>query len=227
MAENPYIILDFETGGFNASKNAVTQIGMLCIDGETLQEVGRYESYIKPYNYQYDKAALDFTGLSLDFLENKGKELKEVAREVFELIKEWHQKTSKTYTKKPILVGHNLKFDVPFMQQIAKETKNDLSKLLEGQLDFYGNFYPGYIDTMYLAKLSHGNDISFPSYTLGNCCSKMGVELVNAHNAINDVIGTKELLISYVNRLRNINTGEGVQEKIRVRDKFHFKISNK
>ena len=44
MAErvNPFIILDYETGGLIAAKNAITEIAMIGVSGETLQEVGRY-----------------------------------------------------------------------------------------------------------------------------------------------------------------------------------------
>lgn len=224
MAENPYIVLDFETGGLNGAKHAITQIGMLCIDGVTLQEVGRYESYITPYHFEYDQKALDYTGTTVQLLNLKGKPLQQVGEEVFNLVKEWHKKTSNTHTKKPILIGHNIKFDISFLQQLFHLCKKDLSSCFEGQKDFHGNFYPGYIDTMYLSKLALGDDPEFTSYQLGKCCEKMEVSLVDAHNALGDVIGTKELSIKFVNRLRNDSTNVQGFKKIRQRDHFHFQI---
>lgn len=224
--ENPYIILDFETGGLDSKKNAITQLGMYCVDGATLQEIGRYQTYVSPYLYQYDQKALDYTGITMQLLNLKGESIKEVAKTVFTLIKEWHVKANGgTHTKKPVIIGHNIKFDIGFLQQLAKEGGYQLNTYLDGQVDFYGNYQPAYLDTMYISKLAHAADKNFTSYTLGKCCEKMGVELIDAHNAMGDVIGTKELLIKYVNRLRaddsrNTNT----TGRIRLRENFHFKI---
>lgn len=222
---NPYIIFDFETGGLKGQKNAATEIAMLCIDGNTLMEVGRYESYIKPYlGYDYDQKALDFTGITLDLLENKGKPLQQVVKEMMVCIKEWHNKTSATHTKKPILIGHNPKFDVVFLQQIFKEAKEDMRTYFDGDEDFYGKYQPSLIDTIQLSKLAYGNDETMTSYNLTACVTKVGQSLPDAHKAINDVIATKELLIEYVNRLRS-NVGGVAGEKIRFRNSFRFKIT--
>lgn len=221
---NPYIVIDFETGGLKGSKHAATEIACLCITGDTLQEIGRYESYIKPYLYEYDQKALDFTGITFDKLNNLGKPLEQVVKEVASLFKEWRDKTSNTHTKKPILVGHNPKFDIPFLQQIFKEGKEDLSRLLEGDDDFHGHFYPTYIDTIHLSKLTWGADETMTSFKLTNCIEKSGLSINDAHKAINDVEATKELLIKFVNRLRS-NSGDGeAGSKIRMRDHFHFQF---
>lgn len=222
---NPYIVLDFETGGLEGSKNPVTEIAMLCVSGVDLMEIGRYSSYYKPYiGYEYDKKALEYTNITLDKLENEGKEMKVVMEEVTTLIKEWHSKTSNTHTKKPILVGHNIQFDISFLQQCFKESKLDISKYLDGKLDFHGKYYPNYIDTMTLSKLAFGGDESFTSFKLGNCIQKAGQSLVDAHKAINDVIGTKELLIHFVNKLRSSGGVMKNEEKISFREKFRLQF---
>ena len=223
---NPYIVLDFETGGLDGSKNPITEIGMLCIDGKDLMEIGRFDSYIKPYiGYEYDKKALEFTGTTLEKLDREGRDLKEVMIEVANLMKEWHNKTSNTHTKKPILVGHNIQFDISFLQQCFKEAKLDISKYLDGKMDFHGKYYPHFIDTMTLSKLTFGGDDNFTSFKLGNCIQGAGQTLVDAHKAINDVVATKELLIYFVNKLRSdsVSVGEG-SGKIRFREKFQLQI---
>lgn len=220
---NPFIILDFETGGLKGSLNAITEIAMLCVDGESLMEVGRYESYVTPYiGYEYDEKALTCTGLTLEKLLQQGKPLKQVGDEVISVMKEWYEKTTNNFRKKPILVGHNIKFDISFLQQLFKETKNDIGKYLEGDLDFFGHYLPTYLDTIHLGKLSWGNQKDFSSYTLTNCIQKANLDLIDSHKAMNDVIGTKELLIWYVNKLRS-QEEILTKDKVRVRESFQFK----
>jgi DNA polymerase III alpha subunit (gram-positive type) len=221
---NPYIIFDFETGGLSGKKNAATEIAMLCIDGETLEEVGRYESYIKPYiGYDYDQKALDFTGNSMDKLHKQGKDLKVVVDEMVIKVKEWHKATTSTHTKKPILVGHNShKFDRVFLQQIFKETKNDL-KIFEGDEDFYGNWQPAILDTLWLSRACFAKT-ELTSFTLTNTIQKAGLEIVDAHKAINDVIATKDFLIYCLTHLRAELTSMGNVEQVRIRDKFRLQF---
>lgn len=221
---NPFIVIDFETGGLQGNKNPITEVAMLCVDGHTMEEIGRYDSYVKPYlGYEYDPKALDYTNLTLEKLTKEGKDLEVVVREIVEKVKEWHQKTTNTHTKKPILVGHNVQFDISFLQQIFKETKNDLSKYFNGKLDFFGKFYPDYQDTQTLAKFAYGWDDNFNSFKLGNCIQRAGQTLTDAHKAINDVIGTKELLIHFVNKLREEGDIKG-SNKVRFREKFRFQF---
>lgn len=223
---NPYIILDFETGGVKGGKeNAITEVAMLCVDGGTFMEVGRYESYVQPYiGYEYEDKALEYTGITMDLLRAEGKPLLQVGNEMCELIKKWHSETSNTHTKKPVVVGHNIQFDISFLQQVMKESKNDISKYFDGKLDFYGKYYPDYLDTKRLAMLAFSNDDNFTSFKLGNCIQKVGLNLTDAHKAINDVIATKEMLIKFVNRLRNETGKEGGEDNIRLRQNYVFQL---
>ena len=225
---NPYIILDFETGGLKCKVNAVTEVGMICVDGGTFKEIGRYESYIKPYIAEYDQSALDFTGITIDRLESQGKPLKEVVTEMATFFKEMKTITSNSHTKKPILVGHNFGFDLGFLQSIFKEIKMDYSTLLDGTEDFFGNYRPNYIDTIVLSKLTWGQTEE-RKYNLTACVETSGGTLNDGHKAINDVIATKELLIYFVNKLRSQGGGgvfnpndNGNAELIRVRNDFKF-----
>lgn len=227
---NPYIIIDFETGGLDCTKCAVTEVGMICVDGETFKEIGRYESYISPYIAEYNQQALDFTGITMDLLNQKGKSLKEVVTEMATFFKEMKELTSNSHTKKPILVGHNIGFDLGFLQSIFKEAKMDMSTLLDGTKDYYNNYRPLFIDTIVMSKLAWGNDEMMSNYKLGTCVEKSGGSLNDGHKAINDVIATKELLITFVNKLRSQSSGGGVfnlntpnmKDLVRVRNDFKF-----
>lgn len=222
---HPYIIFDFETGGLDGNIHAATEIAMLCIDGESLQEVGRYESYIKPYVYEYTDGAMEFTGLTLEFLQAKGKDLKVVVKEIEEWVTEMKALTAGTsYRKKPVVVGHNVLFDICFLEQIFKEAKLDITKSFAHSKGWGGKIELQYIDTITMARLTWGNDSMMEKFNLGACVEKAGLEIADAHKAINDVIATKELLVYSVNRLRNDSGVETNTEKIRVRDELHFQF---
>lgn len=225
MATNPFIIFDFETGGLDPNKNAVTEIAMLCVDGVKLQEVGRYESYIKPYLMEYEDNALKYTGLTLELLERKGKELSVVVEELTKAIDEWREKTDTTsHTKKPILVGHNVLFDIGFMQAIMKATGYDYTRYFStSDKNFGTKRHIHYIDTVVISRMTWAADPTMTSFNLTSCVNKAGLELVDAHKAMNDVVATKELFVNFVNRLRNDN-GEDINNKVRVRDEFTFQF---
>lgn len=223
MKNNPYAVLDFETGGFDYKKQAVTEIAMKILDGETLQEIGRYEAYVKPYGYEYEQEALDFTGITLEKLEKEGKELAIVVKELCQFIDECREKdgTKSSHNKKPILVGQNIQFDKGFLHQIFHETKTDLKKYLSGDVDFYGHFHPESIDSIHLAKLTFANDDTVSSYKLTLICIKLGLDIIDAHKAMNDVDATSNVLSHLTSRLRSGEVGSNT-EKIRLRNHFHF-----
>jgi len=226
---NLIIILDFETGGLTPTKNPITEIAALAIHPTTLEEVGRYQSYVKPTSYPkfpldtepvYEKAALDSTGLSLQKLESEGQDLKVVVKEFTDSIAEWRKATGTTsYTKKPIFVCHNLKFDRGFLQQIFKLTKSDLSKLFEGEVDFYGNFMPQGVCSIQLSKFAW--EESQESYTLTSFLSRLGVSF-EAHRAMSDVLATKQLLITHIQKLRSDGLSSSPKEGEKKKLFFQF-----
>lgn len=220
---NPYTVLDFETGGYDCRKHAITEVAMIIMSGDTLQELGRYESYVKPYGYEYDQEALDFTGITLEKLDREGKELSVVVKEMCEVINAAREKdgTKSSHRKKPYLTGQNVKFDAGFLQQIYKETKTDIKSYFDGEPDFYGNFQPNTLDTIHLAKLTFGNDDMVTSYKLSLICDKLGLTVTDAHKAMNDVDATKDVVSHLTSRLRSGEAGSN-SDKIRVRNNFHF-----
>lgn len=222
-ANNPIIVADFETGGLDCRKHAITEVALVCLSGDTLQEIGRYESYVKPYGMEYDQEALDYTGITLEKLEAEGKPLDIVMHEMTDKIDHWREKdgTKSNHRKKPIVTGQNILFDIGFFQQIFKLTKRDISKYFDCEKDYFGNYTMNFLDTLNFAKLIWGNDETMTSYKLGLICAKLGIEIVDAHKAINDVEGTANVLAIIVSRLRSGEIGNN-QSKIRLRNHFQF-----
>jgi len=243
------ICLDFETGGLDAVKNPVTQVAMQAVRLDTMEVRDRYVDYVYPYckkeiggnkrkvlktRYElerdhegklmeYEQVALDYSGVTMEMLYEKGVELAQVGRNVLDFIV--RNTLSKGHQGKPFLIGQNIPFDVGFLMQVMGYTDltKEFEKVLLGTKDFYGNFQPHYVDTITLAKLAFGGDSSVTSYKLELLCERLGIELSDAHDAEADVTATLNVGRVFVSRLRS---GHGMdialdrQEKSRV----HFKI---
>lgn len=201
-----YVICDFETGGTDMKRCALTEIALLAIDGATLQEIDRYEAIIKPYklkgkDVEYDDAAIKVTGLSPDICERDGKDMLNVVTDVHDFLTKVNLFNSKTGYK-PVYVAHNAQFELKCWQQMEAMGLN-ISKLFAGDEDFHGNFIPHFIDTMDLAKLTWNANIRQTSYKLGEVLAKAGIPIYDAHRAMNDVKPTTEFLQMIANMLRN------------------------
>src|SRR5690554_1161596 len=203
-----YIVYDLETGGFDCKRVAITEIALIAIDGFTLEETERYTTFIKPYSVteisedgvktekklEYDSQALQVTGITMDMIMS-GKESKDVVREVSDFMKR-HGTGAR---KKPILCGHNIiDFDNPFLQVLFKSQKKELEKFINPK---------HYIDTMWWSRMKTPKDKDqYGTHKLSDACSRQGIELVDAHRAMNDTAANSRLVVSYLKSLR----GEGV-----------------
>lgn len=148
----------------------------------------------------HDWGALDYTNTTLEKVAD-GMDAKDLVNRLCEEFS--HANTGGTYTSKPILLGHNICFDVGFLQRLFALYKKDLSKYLDGKTDAYGNFQPAYVDTLNLSRARWYDDPTMPNYQLGTCCERAGVELVDAHEAMADVNATVELYSSLIRGMRN------------------------
>lgn len=139
------IVLDFETGGLDCRKHAITQIAMQAVRIDTWEVIGKYQSYVKPYsklneakkkgkltpknktieiqfdeggstNMEYTEKALEYSHISLDNLKKNGQDIMTVARESLDFIKD--HTLSSGHQGKPVIVGQNIPFDIGFFQQL-------------------------------------------------------------------------------------------------------------
>lgn len=242
--------LDFETGGLDATKNACTQIALQTIRLDTFEIIDSYVKYITPYNKQdigspkrkvlrsrhemvadmqgeqmeYEQAALDYSGITMEMLIKMGVDIKEVAKDIIEFAK--RASLSKGAQFKPILIGQNIVFDIAFLQQLMNYAGlvKEFEKVFSGKKDFYGNFQPHYIDTIDLARLTFANDPTISSYKLELIAERLGLELDDAHDADADVGATLDIVHVLSDRLRNNDTSLGGQMNKREKTRSYFKI---
>lgn len=219
MQKSNYIVFDCETGGLDENKNPITQFAAVILDGKTLKEIDRWETYIKPYNdLVIEKKALDSTMVSMSDI-NLGVSVKEF---VSTAIKFWESHRVKSKFKdmgRLVPVGHNVTFDIAFINYALKlENKSDITEW----------FYPNFIDTFPLAKLAFC-ETGQEKINLGACCDRAKIKLTDAHGAMNDVEATSKLLRWFYKRLRsksgNSTTDDDNTDRARGKDFFEFKCS--
>lgn len=244
-------ILDTETGGLDARTCAITQLSCQMVRLDTFEIIGQFDEYIKPYPkgnglniqtskslrkkreiekeensfFEYNPGAFKVTGISLDLLNKKGKDIHEVADNFINFISKCTLGKSKSY--KPILIGHNIPFDVNFLYHFFIYTgkMKEFASIFQGTEDIFGNFHPHIVDTLTLCRMIFADDPEVSTYKLEVMAEKLNIELVDAHSSMADVEATNGIFTISSNRMRNGIEGDTESivkqaEKTRV----HFKI---
>lgn len=165
-------------------------------------EKSKWSDMVEVYfNYCYHPQALEVTHMTREMLAENGVDVK-VA---FESIKNLIEKHT-VGNSKPIIAGHNIKvFDLPFMDKLFKDHKDDFRKRLN-KLE---------IDTIEWARLKW---TELPGFSLGVCANEVELTLKEAHRALPDTIANAKFLIRLLKSLR----GEGSQKSSYKRRKFNF-----
>ena len=185
------VVVDVETGGFNAVTDALLEIGAVLLElgddgelkpGETL----RY--HVKPFEgARLEPASLQVTGIDPHHPLRPAVDEREALRGLFQRIR----KEVKTHDcKRAILVGHNAFFDLSFLN--AAVERNDIKR---------NPFHPfSSFDTATLCGVAFGQTV------LSRAVKAAGLEFdeASAHSAAYDAEITADLFCEIVNRFRPI-----------------------
>ena len=185
------VVIDVETGGFNAATDALLEIAAvtLTIDHHGFLKPDKTMSFhIRPFpGANIEKAALEFTGIDvhhpLRIAMDEHEALDRIFHEVRHAIK-------KHGCVRAILVGHNASFDQSFLQ--AAVARNDMKR---------SPFHPfSTFDTATLAGLAFGQTV------LAKACEPAHIAFDNkeAHSARYDTEKTAELFCYIVNRWKEL-----------------------
>lgn len=246
-------VLDFETGGLKSQTSAITQMSLRAIRLDTFETLGVFTRYVYPYNRKevkgtapkrkvlknkydaaqetpmdYEEKALEYSAIKMDTLYSQGVAIEQVAQDALQWMKDMiPEKTPKS--RKPIIIGQNIWFDEGFLCQMfeyAGLTK-ELSKILRGYEDFYGNWHPQVIDTIHLGNLALGQNPAVNSFKLELMCEMLDIELDDAHDAEADVTATTNVLAELTKRMRSVggvSEGDDIQMNKVEKSRKHFKI---
>lgn len=184
------VVVDVETGGFNAKTDALLEIAAVLLrldDGQLrLGESVRYLVKPRP-GLNLEPASLEVTGIDPFHPLRPAIDEGEALRKMFQIIR---RETREAGCKRAILVGHNAFFDLGFLNAAAE--RNDIKR---------NPFHPfSSFDTVTLGGVVFGQTV------LRHAVTAAGFEWdeAQAHSALYDATMTAELFCATVNRLASV-----------------------
>lgn len=185
------VIVDVETGGFNAATDALLEIAAVTV---SMDEHG----FIYPDNTHFfrvepfaganiEPAALEFTGIKLNHPLRMAVTEEHALTEIFRALR---KSLKANGCKRAILVGHNSSFDLGFLNAAVSRTG-----IKRNPFHPFSSF-----DTATLAGLAYGQTV------LARACQAAGVDFDTreAHSARYDTEKTAELFCCIVNRWKEM-----------------------
>lgn len=185
------VIVDVETGGFNASTDALLEIAAVTLtmnsEGD-LELAERLFFNVEPFpGANMEPSALQFTGIDPHNPLRDAKQEEFALKEIFRLVRS-ELKSAKC--KRAILVGHNAFFDMEFLRSAVERCE-----IKRNPFHPFSSF-----DTATLGGLAYGQTV------LARACEEAGIAFDNreAHSAIYDAEKTAELFCKIVNTWRTL-----------------------
>ncbi len=186
------VIVDVETGGFNAQTDALLEIAAvtLALDaGGRIRAEQTISTHVHPFQgANIEEKALEITGIRPDSPLRAAREERDALGYIFSPIRQ----AVKAYgCTRAILVGHNSFFDLGFLN--AAVTRTGIKR---NPFHAFSSF-----DTVSLAGLAYGQTV------LARAVEAAGLEWNSqeAHSAVYDAERTAELFCQIVNRWDALN----------------------
>jgi ribonuclease T len=181
------VIIDVETGGFNAQTDALLEIAAVTVRVDEDGVMHRHETFsfhIDPFEgSNIEQAALDFTGIDLDSPDRMAEPELMALTDMMQAVRRSVKENGCT---RAVVVGHNAHFDLNFLN--AAIERCDIKR---------SPFHPfSVFDTATLAGLAFGQTV------LAKACRCAGLEFSNssAHSAAYDAEKTADLFCFIVNK---------------------------
>ncbi len=185
------VVIDVETGGFNARTDALLEIAAVTVRMDEEGLLHRHETFsfhVDPFEgANIEQAALDFTGIDLDSPDRMAEPELMVMTDLFQAIRRAVKENGCT---RAVVVGHNAHFDLGFVN--AAVERCDIKR---------NPFHPfSCFDTATLAGLAFGQTV------LAKACRSANIEFSNssAHSAAYDAEKTADLFCYIVNRWKEL-----------------------
>ena len=208
MANRDFIVFDFETGSRNPAKTQPTQLAALALDGRSLKLKGTFNSEIKPI-LDDDKAislgldpiedeALRITGKTRTKL-RKAPTARSVWKKFIKFVEQYNWKGTQFFA--PIPVGFNIiGFDMVIVDRLCREfgPYDDERQ----QQKIFNKIYK--IDVMDNIFMWTEGDPSIRSISMDSLRDRMGMSKDNAHDALQDVKDTANIMIKFLKTHRAV-----------------------
>jgi ribonuclease T len=185
------VICDVETGGFNASTDALLEVAFVTLtlnDDLMLKPAEKISFHVEPFEgANLEREALEFTGID-PFNPLRGAiNESEALGECFKLIRKEQKKHG---CKRSVIVAHNAAFDFGFINSAIE--RNDIKR---------SPFHPfTTFDTSTLSGFVYGQTV------LAKACEAARLDFCNqsAHSALYDAEKTAELFCKMVNKWQEL-----------------------
>ncbi len=169
VAEN-IVVFDVESTGLDTEQEDIVQIAAVRLDGKGA-ELAVFERFLQPRKSVGDSAVVH--GFSDAFLQEHGEPADVVLQDFLD------------FAKDAVIVGHNVNYDIEILRSQLRRQHIEAAGFalcVYDTLDLYRRFYPG-----------------LKNYKLGFLGSTFSVKKRPAHDALQDVLTTADLLIHVVN----------------------------
>ncbi len=194
------VVVDVETGGFNAKKDALLEIAAVILGMDEKGEIFREKTiscHVEPFKGAHlDPEALAFTGIDPYHPFRMAKTELETLPEVFRPIR---QALKKNNCKRAILVGHNASFDLNFINAATQRCQIKRNP-----------FHPfSTFDTVTLGGIMYGQTV------LARIAAAAGIEWDQeaAHSAVYDAEKTADLFCIMTNRWQSLTLQNNGQQQ--------------
>ena len=174
------VCFDVETTGLSQKEDFIIQLSMIKVNSQ-FEQLDSRNWYIKPaHTYEIKPTAIEKHGITKEFLEKNGVNLKDIGQEILDFMEGCD-----------ILTYNGNSFDIGFLYKDLKIVGYELDindKVCYDAFLLYKMMYPSTLEAVY------------KRYT--------GKDLEGAHNALNDVMATIEVYKSL--REENIEVDESI-----------------
>lgn len=185
------VVVDVETGGFNARTDALLEIAAVLIEVDEHGKLYRGESvhaHVEPFKgANIEAAALAFTGIDVHHPFRFAVDEKTALSQIFGPVRQAQKKHG---CQRTVLVGHNAWFDLAFLNAAIER-----SAVKRNPFHPFTSF-----DTASLSGLAYGQTV------LARACRAAGVpfDSKEAHSAVYDAEQTAELFCQIVNHWQSL-----------------------
>jgi len=209
MADRDFIVFDFETGGRDPHTCQPTQLAAIALHGRTLEMKkvgGEFNSEIWAETDDDKAIAAGLAPLEEEALKVTGKTREQIAKapkpkavwtKFLAFVNKHNWKGTTWFA--PIPAGYNIiNYDMPIINRMAKLYGGWDDK--KGQNKFFNPIKKyDMMDDMFLWTES---DPTIKSISMDNVRKRMGMESENAHDALQDVKDTANIIIKFLKTRR-------------------------
>jgi DNA polymerase III epsilon subunit-like protein len=208
MAIRDYIVFDFETGSRNPRKTQPTQIAALALDGRNFKLKGTFNSEIRPVMDDKKAIEMGFDPLEDEALRITGKNREDLAKaplpktvwkKFCDFVNQYNWKGTQFFA--PIPAGFNIiGFDMIIVDRLCK-AYGPYDKERQQQKLFNKIYKVDMMDNMFMWT---EGDPSIKSISMDSLRDRMGLSKENAHDALQDVKDTANIMIKFMKTHRAV-----------------------